>query len=215
MTAVSTKSVTEAATHSAWLYYLRASWIAHDIGHVAQPARTERSGTPDARDLTQVAEWAAVWQVVRKLYDREKRNRKRSEIPTPPRVPESHYLLASADIRHLSSLVRQLAALRECEEADEYGVLRASEHAYNEACQLLIDATITAALERREIPDACVSTDSEGGVRIEWIRPQRSVHLVIPCDPPRQPYLYHEVGDAYGTERATAGALAYWLRGID
>jgi hypothetical protein len=131
------------------------------------------------------------------------------------RVAKSHYRLASAGIRHLSSLVKQLAVLRECEETDDYGVLRASERAYNEACQLLVDATITAAVEGRELPDGCVSTDSEGGVRIEWVRPHSSVRLVIPAAPARQPYLYHEVGDAYATDHPTAEALAHWLREID
>ena len=205
MNALSTKSAPEAANLSQWLDYNRESMQLHERAHCVWPAL----------ELSNVARWAALLQATRESSERHKGYRKRKEIQTPPRIPEAHYKLASAEIRHLSSLLKQLAALRVCDETDDYGVLRASEYAYNAVCQLLIDATITAAAERREIPDGYVSTDSEGGVRIEWVRPQSSVRLVIPAAPTRQSYLYHEVGNAYATEYPTAEALAYWLRAMD
>ena len=82
------------------------------------------------------------------------------------------------------------------------------------ASHLLTDAAIVSALKGRQIPLGCASTDSEGGIRIEWVRPTSSVHLVIPASPGRDGYVYHEVGDQYGTVSATPEALARWLREI-
>ena len=65
------------------------------------------------------------------------------------------------------------------------------------------------------IPAGCGSTDSEGGVRIEWVCPTASVHLVVPATSDRKAYIYHEVGDDYATEDATPERLAYWLRQIN
>ena len=79
---------------------------------------------------------------------------------------------------------------------------------------LLIDAAIVA-YPRYGIPAGCASTDSECGVRIEWVRPGASVHLVVPAEESRPPYVYHEVGNDYATEDVTAERLAYWLQSIE
>jgi hypothetical protein len=140
--------------------------------------------------------------------------RKKDERATDQLINPERLRLRSADTRHLSALIGQLVELRTAEESDEYGILRATEHAYNVACHLVIDAAIMAALEAREIPHGYASTDSEGGVRIEWIRPTSSIHLVVPATSGCPAYIYHEVGDAYATEPATAERLARWLREV-
>jgi hypothetical protein len=171
---------------------------------------TSAKFVPEINEL----EWKlALFQVARTL-PKESSFRKRDERATdPPITPERHRLV-SADIRHLSSLIGQLVELRMAEESDEYGILQASEHAYEQACELLIDAAIAAAIQGREIPHGCAATDSEGGIRIEWMRPGGGVSLILPASPDREAYIYHEVGDIYATELATAEALALWLRNI-
>ena len=134
---------------------------------------------------------------------------------TPEPIRPERLGLASAGIRHLSAIIRQLDELLNEPESDEYGTLRPSRHAFEAARQLLIDAAIVSAQEGRPIPYGCASTDSEGGIRIEWVRPASSVHLVVPASPDRRSYVYHEVGDQYGTATATPETLARWLREID
>ncbi len=119
-----------------------------------------------------------------------------------------------ANIQHLSAIFGQLAELHEGQETDEHGILRPTEYAFEAAGGLLLEAAVLAAREGRQIPHGCVSTDSEGGVRIEWIRPASSLHLVIPASEDREAYLYHEVGDDYATEPVTPESLAQWLSAV-
>ena len=123
--------------------------------------------------------------------------------------------LQGANIKYLSSLIQQLIEVRNAPEHDNHGILRASQHAFDASCNLLVDAAIVSALESGSIPNGCVSTDSEGGVRIEWVRDAASVHLVVPASDSRAGYVYREVGATYGTEPATAESLARCLRVIE
>jgi hypothetical protein len=120
-----------------------------------------------------------------------------------------------ANIQHLATIFGQLSELRGEEESDEFGVLRPTDFAFQAAGGLLLEAAVAAARDGREIPHGCVSTDSEGGIRIEWVRPRSSVHLVIPASPDREAYLYHEVENNYASEPVTVTTLAHWLRVID
>jgi hypothetical protein len=108
----------------------------------------------------------------------------------------------------------QLSDLREESKKDDYGRLRPTDEAFDRSVHLLVRAAIEA-YPQRLIPAGCVSTDSEGGVRIEWVCPTASVHLVVPATRDRAPYIYHEDGDDYTTEDATPERLAYWLYLID
>ena len=137
--------------------------------------------------------------------------RKRDDRTIPEAIPLERLNLARAGIKHLSSLIQQLVELRNDEENDEYGSLRANKHAFDAACDLLTDAAIESAPHGRQIPYGCVSTDSEGGIRIEWVRETASVHLIIPASAERDGYVYHEEGTQYGTEPATTESLARWL----
>ena len=129
-----------------------------------------------------------------------------------PEDRSNYVTIASANINYLSALIRQLEELRDEECEDEYGTLRASQHAFEQARDLLTNAAIHMALKGdRQIPYGCASTDSEGGIRIEWVRPTAGVHLVIPANVEGDKYVYHEQGDHYGTEPATAEAIARWL----
>ena len=112
----------------------------------------------------------------------------------------------------LSSLTQQLDLLLDEEEADEYGMLRPTQFAYDTACGILIDTATALAAEGLMLPYGCASTDSEGGVRIEWNCSSSSVRLVVSSSAQKQAYVYHEVGNEYGTEAATPESLAHWLR---
>ena len=120
----------------------------------------------------------------------------------------------SVEFRHLSSTARQLVDLWKEPEEDDYGRLRPTGYAFNRSFGLLVNAAIEARPQGR-IPAGCVSTDSEGGVRIEWVCSTASVHLVVPAARDGMPYIYHEVGDDYATEDATSKRLAHWLRQIE
>ncbi len=103
--------------------------------------------------------------------------------------------------------MNELANLRRGLDEDDYGRLRPTQHAFDRSVDLLVDAN-----RQCPIPAGCVSTDSEGGVRIEWIRPTASVHLVVPAKENRVPYVYHEVDAEYATEDATPELLADRIR---
>ena len=121
-------------------------------------------------------------------------------------------------VKRLGAFVDQLGQLidlRKEPKKDDYGRLRPTDDAFNRSFRLLAGAAIEATRQGRVIPAGCGSTDSEGGVRIEWVCPTASVHLVVPATSDRKAYIYHEVGDDYATEDATAERLAYWLRQIN
>ena len=133
---------------------------------------------------------------------------------TPGTISPSRLALSSARIKYLSAIIQQLVELRNEAETDEYGTLRATRHAFDAACHLVTDAAIISAHGGRQIPRGCASTDSEGGIRIEWVRPTASVHLVIPANSDREGYIYHEVADHHGTEPASPGRLVSRLSAV-
>ena len=153
------------------------------------------------------------WRAMTAIEDQEVAE---NEDPraTPDAIPPERLQLADAGIRHLSPIVRQLIDLWKEPEEDDYGRLRPTQDAFDRSVRLLVDAAIEAYPQCR-IPAGCVSTDSEGGVRIEWIRPTGSVHLVVPAARDRVAYVYHQLGNDYATEDVTPELLAYWLRRIE
>ncbi len=58
--------------------------------------------------------------------------------------------IASADIKYLSSLIRDLEATRGGDECDEYGRLCPTDSAYHRARHLLVDAAIFAASSKHK-----------------------------------------------------------------
>ena len=133
-------------------------------------------------------------------------------MPDPISSGQRH--IADAGIDHLSQILTRLIELWNGPESDDYGRLQPTAIAFERTVGLLIDAAIVAQSEGRQIPHGCVSTDSEGGVRIEWIRSQASVYLIAPAEKTKATYIYHEVGDSYATEDATPECLSHWLREV-
>ena len=127
---------------------------------------------------------------------------------SPAEVPT--FGLMSAEIKYLSYLVKELLAVRTMESTETEPA--ATMDAFSTAREMLIHAAITAGQEGRAIPKGFVTTDPEGGVRIEWFRTDARVHLVIRAARERGGYIYHRTTAGYGTEPATAYSLAKWLK---
>jgi hypothetical protein len=118
----------------------------------------------------------------------------------------------AAENEALSIVLDRLASLLDEDETDDYGVLSPSEYAFTTTWNLLV---ATAGEMSCSFPRAAVSTDSEGGIRVQWIRPARQVRLVIPNVEARRHYIYHEEGNQYDVEPdVSATALAGWLSWI-
>lgn len=113
-----------------------------------------------------------------------------------------------------TAIINQLNELRDEPETDEFGRLRASEHAFHVARRLMNDAGALAEAHGVAIPRGCASTDTEGGIRIDWLRPDAAVCLIVPASEGRETCVYHEVTGEYATDPATPEVLARWLREI-
>ncbi len=136
------------------------------------------------------------------------------EAVDTPTLDAERIQLADAGILHLSPIVAQLVELWKGPESDDYGRLQPTQYAFDKVIQLLVDAAIVTYPNGHQIPGGSVSTDSEGGVRIEWIRDPARVHLIVPATDQKAAYVYHEVGNDYATEDVTAERLSYWLRTV-
>jgi hypothetical protein len=134
---------------------------------------------------------------------------------TPEAIAPERLRLADAGILHLSPIVGQLVELWKGPKEDDYGLLRPTRDAFDNTVHLLLDAAINVYPRQRQIPFGCVSTDSEGGVRIEWVRPTVSLHLVVPAQGNRPAYIYHRIGSDHATENVTPALLTHWLHQIE
>jgi hypothetical protein len=156
------------------------------------------------------------WQLARFRASREPMGLASGDVAESKRIDGVHptrHKLAAADIKFLSAIVSQLVELQQGPERDEYGVLRPTKHAFEQAISLLVDTAIAEARRGGSIPHGCASTDAQGGVRIEWVGARCSLHLVVPASPSNRAYLYHEVGDGYGsTDALSPESLGEWLR---
>jgi len=160
------------------------------------------------------AEWQFSLALARQAITRSRPPQIADPRATPEPVPQTRLNLAKAGIRHLSAILREMVELWNGPESDEHGILRPTKYAFDEASRILVDAAIIAAREGREIPIGCVSTDSQGGVRVEWVRDNAGVHLAVPASIGETAYVYHELGDKYATADATPETLAGCLRDI-
>lgn len=133
-----------------------------------------------------------------------------SQATTPAEVPKCRIMQAGTEF--IAHLLKQLGEVRTA--ADTEDERQATLDAYLVTRELLIDATVIAGLEGRAIPFGHVTTDPEGGVRIEWFCPNARVHLVIRATRERGGYIYHRIAADYETEPATAYSLAKWLKFI-
>lgn len=65
---------------------------------------------------------------------------------------------------------------------------------------------------RTALPLGTMYADGDGGLRLEWIRPDRELRLVVSASPEGRSYIYHEKGDEYAADYSpTVDALGRWL----
>lgn len=116
-------------------------------------------------------------------------------------------------LKELNLIVQQLAALAAAEPEDEDGVLRPTMRALQRTNKILLDASTVFLLSWRGsdsqlvFPKGFVSTDNEGGIRIEWMWPNSSVRLIVPATTDGKEYIYFEFGEQRGSHRRVDGAL--------
>jgi hypothetical protein len=114
---------------------------------------------------------------------------------------------------NIAVTLKQLIALLEEDETDEYEILQPSQLAFKLAMRFIVEAY--EAMGDR-FPRASASTDEKGGIRLTWskLEPECEVRLVCPADA-EQVYLYHELGDTYAVEQSVTASnlvqLLEWL----
>ncbi|QYU66736.1 hypothetical protein J4558_17415 [Leptolyngbya sp. 15MV] len=76
--------------------------------------------------------------------------------------------------------LKQLIALLEEDEADDYGILQPSQLAFKLAMQFIVEAYESLG---ESFPRDSVSTDEKGGIRLTWskLEPECEVRLICPA----------------------------------
>jgi hypothetical protein len=121
----------------------------------------------------------------------------------------------------LKEIIQQIAVVCAEEEDEEAGIVRPAPKVLGRTISILVETAARMLQESSQyhacadFPVAHVTSDEEGGLRVEWIQNDRAVHLVMRTDKNKS-YIYHQVGEAYDVEkRITAGRLFRWLRILD
>lgn len=95
---------------------------------------------------------------------------------------------------------------RDDEEEDQ---VMPTSHACNTALSLLLDTQT----HLNDLPRANVTIDETGGIRVQWISPERQVRLAIPAHNEGRQYVYFETASDYDLEdNPSPAALAQHLR---
>ena len=118
------------------------------------------------------------------------------------------------DRGYLSDILDQLDDLRNEDETDDYGILRATQHAYETAGSILRDAGFRLRQQDRWMPRGVASTDATGGVRIDWVRRSGSVAVVVPATADRKPYVCRTDGGSEALISFLADTLYRFLAKI-
>lgn len=110
--------------------------------------------------------------------------------------------------RKTEAVMADLKALR-AEEVE-------AEHPITDFSFLTASAILSVAYSEihGEVPLPAISSDEEGGIRIEWARDRRYVKAVIPSDNTMRAYIYYRRDDESGIDRLSGVKLAERLRSI-
>lgn len=114
-----------------------------------------------------------------------------------------------------SALQSLLNDLKECANDSDYddNYLTPTPYAMERTKSLLSESAI---LIQSEMPLGTLFPDGNGGIRIEWIRPNRELRLMTLAEKGGRDYLYHEEGEEYKAEFVvTPQLLAHWLKWLD
>ena len=115
---------------------------------------------------------------------------------------------ASNDFSTMVSRVLELLQVED-EVEDDFGAVVPTKFALQESLRILSE---TFRELKTVFPLAPASVSFDGGIRIEWMRPDSSLRLVIQGGEEEEAYIYHEHEDKYGTEPASAQNLVQRIR---
>lgn len=120
----------------------------------------------------------------------------------------SLYVSVAWNTRELSLLMAKLMALFQDDEYDN-DFLRPTIYALTRVGRWLIKVNSIIL----ELPsDGYVSTTGDGGLRIEWVKDDKRVHLIVSPDPFGNSYIYHQDNIGYGADKNISPyAIAKWL----
>lgn len=123
---------------------------------------------------------------------------------------------ATMDSQGYEGVLRQIATLASADECDEIGILRPTKWALRQTLKILGRAVMASWIEGNHVPfpAGCVTSDTEGGIRIEWSDNGHAVHLVVRSNRDQKSYVYFEMGDIYGTVAVSGSNLAQSLRRV-
>jgi len=99
---------------------------------------------------------------------------------------------ADSDCR---TLFRRLVDLVREPEFDEEGYrLQPTDYSFQSALNIL---SVIALLRDGKVPKAAVSTDTMGGIRVQWRKGSRQLRLIFPAEKTGYSYLYQQEGELY------------------
>jgi hypothetical protein len=108
----------------------------------------------------------------------------------------------------LNALLNQLDALMEAKDYDN-DFLPPTENAAARMRGFLEDAS---GHLKTALPLGTMCADGDGGLRLEWVRPDHELRLVVSASPEGRSYIYHEQGSDYAADYSpTADSLSYRL----
>jgi hypothetical protein len=86
---------------------------------------------------------------------------------------------------------------------EEYEIPGLSDAVFRYTSDLIAE---TGRIMKESFPYGSVSSDGEGGVRIEWRRGDRGVHLAVPANPDES-YIYYEEGNDYALDENISASI--------
>ena len=123
------------------------------------------------------------------------------EIPIEPLKPDG-----------LSDLLDQLDLLVEAEDYDD-DFRPPTESSVARMRGFLEGAN---GILKSAFPAGTICADGDGGLRLEWIRPDRELRLIVSASLQGRSYLYHEQGNEYAADYApNADELGRWLNWLE
>ncbi len=118
--------------------------------------------------------------------------------------------LRPAQTAGLSEMLEQITALQGAADEDDFRALTDDAAARTRAF------LESAAVSLNAVPLGTVAADGDGGLRIEWIRLDRELRLVVSASASGRSYLYYEQSESYGADYApSAGELSRRLRWLE
>jgi hypothetical protein len=120
------------------------------------------------------------------------------------------------ELQHDSPIDQILADVRDLlteDVEDDNGMLRPTQDAFSWTVLMLTGASITS---HADWPLGCVSTDTAGGIRIEWRSHTGEIRLIAHASDATKNYIYHQCGDVHGIDDTDMhpGKLIWWLNSL-